>query len=115
MYYGRLPPQHRPANPRDRRSPEPYVLGIFAASAIDWDKFLGGSTDAGVAVRYAQHADTWLTILSMWEWEEFLVMFPRAPHFFSPVFMAVVAMLGAAGQREQRRSSGAAGRQANST
>jgi hypothetical protein len=28
-------------------------------------------------------------------------MFPAAPYFFSPMFMAVNAMLGAAGQREQ--------------
>jgi hypothetical protein len=28
-------------------------------------------------------------------------MFPAAPYYFSPVFMTVAAMLGAAGQREQ--------------
>ena len=28
-------------------------------------------------------------------------MFPAAPYCFSPVFVAVLAMLGAAGQREQ--------------
>jgi hypothetical protein len=77
-----------------------YLNGPFAASGIDWNKFLSGSV-AIAAVRYAQHADAWLPIMSMWEREEFSVMFPAAPYFYSPVFMAVVAMLGAAGQLEQ--------------
>ena len=71
-----------------------------AASGIDWTKFLGGSI-AIAAIRYAQHADAWLPIMSMWEREEFSVMFPAAPYCFSPMFMAVAAMLGVAGQREQ--------------
>jgi hypothetical protein len=37
----------------------------------------------------------------MWEREQFSIMFPAAPYFFSSVIMAVVAMLGAAGQRGQ--------------
>ena len=73
--------------------------GLFAASGIDWTKLLSATGQA--AARYAQHADAWLPIISMWEREEFSVMFPAAPYFHSPVIMAVVAMLGAAGQREQ--------------
>jgi hypothetical protein len=81
-----------------------YLDGIFAASGIDWTKFLAGSvagTVAVAAVRYAQHADAWLPIMSMWEREEFSVMFPAAPYCYAPVIMAVTAMLGTAGQREQ--------------
>jgi hypothetical protein len=37
------------------------------------------------AHRYAQHADAWLRILSMWEREEFSIMFPTAPYFVSPL------------------------------
>jgi hypothetical protein len=77
-----------------------YLDGVFAASDIDWTKLLGGSINAA-AMRYAQHADAWLPIMSMWERKEFSVMFPAAPYYFSPVHMAVVAMLGVAGQREQ--------------
>jgi hypothetical protein len=81
--------------------PSPATLdGVFAASGIDFDKILAGNM-AVASIRYAQHADAWLPIMSMWEREEFSVMFPAAPYFFSPIFMAVVAMLGAAGQREQ--------------
>jgi hypothetical protein len=77
-----------------------YLDGVFAASGIDWTKFLP-FTIGVAAVRYAQHADAWLPIMSMWEREEFSVMFPAAPYFYSPVFMALQAMLGAAGQREE--------------
>ena len=59
------------------------------------------------AWRYAQHADAWLPIMSMWE---FSVMFSAAPYFFSPV--AVMAMLGAVGLREQELlPAGGVGRQ----
>ena len=77
--------------------PSPTTLD---GSGIDWTKFLLGSINVA-AQRYAQHADAWLPIMSMWEREEFSVMFPAAPYYFSPVVIAVVAMLGAAGQREQ--------------
>jgi hypothetical protein len=77
-----------------------YLDNFFAGSGIEWNKFLLGSI-ATAAQRYAQHADAWLPIMSMWQREEFSAMFPAAPYCCSPVFMAVVAMLGAAGQREQ--------------
>jgi hypothetical protein len=77
-----------------------YGDGVFAGSGIDWNTFLTGSLN-NAALRYAQHADAWLPIMSMWEREEFSAMFPAAPYCYSPVFMAVVAMLGVVGQREQ--------------
>jgi hypothetical protein len=91
--------------------PSPTMFDdMFAASGIDWDKFLGGSIGIA-AVRYAQHADAWLPIMSMWEREEFSTMFPAAPYFFLPVINAVVALLVAAGQREQKLLGVSAGSQ----
>ena len=81
--------------------PSPTTLEvIFASSGIDWNKFLAG-TIASASYRYVQHADAWLPIMSMWERDEFSVMFPAALYCYSPMLMAVAAMMGAAGQREQ--------------
>jgi hypothetical protein len=77
-----------------------YLDGLFAASGIDWTKFLADSVVVA-ASRYAQHADAWLPIMSMWEGEEFSTMFPAAPYFFSPVAVALQAMIGVTWQREQ--------------
>jgi hypothetical protein len=54
--------------------PSPTTLNDpFAASGINWNNFLMGSIGVA-AVRYARHADAWLSILSTWEREQFSIM-----------------------------------------
>ena len=75
--------------------------GPFATSGIDWTKLLTRSMNI-LAIRYATHADAWLPIMSMWEREEFSMMFPAAPYFYAPLFATVMAMMATAGQEEQK-------------
>jgi hypothetical protein len=82
--------------------PSPASLdGSFAASGIDWNNFLNGAV-ANLAFQYAQHADTWAPIMCMWEREEFSIMFPKHPLYSNCLGMAVMTMIGTAGQEEQK-------------
>ena len=40
--------------------------------------------------------------MSMWEGGEFSIMFPQAAYFFSPIYLALSTMMGAAGLLEQK-------------